>query len=79
MIAIPVEAIRFYEDTDELPFQEDSVCCLGPEGWYIMTALNTELHIKDGDWIIKFSDGYYTACSHDEFYKGYSNLSEGGG
>ena len=63
----------------ELPFHEAGVCCLGPNGWYVYDAASdSEAPLNDGDWVIKYVDGSYGVCPHDEFYSKHPELTEGG-
>lgn len=54
-----IEAEQFHEGRLPLPFRNahPPACCLGPDGWYVVTIHGQETKIVDGDWIIPEPDG----------------------
>ena len=65
---VVIEAEQFLQGPEPtpLPFSDQGVCCLGPDGWYVDT-LEGPLHISDGDWIIRGIKGEYYPCKPDIF------------
>lgn len=49
---VVVEAEHFQGPAYPLPFSPRPVCCLGPQGWYVVTIHQQETPIAIGDWII---------------------------
>ena len=74
---VVIEAQQFLpgssDASDELPFAKERVCCLGPEGWYVET-LEGNMHISDGDWIIRGVKGEYYPCKPDIFEATYEKV-----
>jgi hypothetical protein len=65
---VVIEAEQFHESTSPLPFATKSACCLGPDGWYVITIHGQETKIVDGDWIIPEPDGvHFYPCKPDIF------------
>jgi len=63
---VVIEAEQFYE-TKTLPFHPAPVCCYTAEiGWHIET-IEGNLHISEGDWIIKGVKGEFYPCKPDIF------------
>jgi hypothetical protein len=69
---VVIEAEQFNK-LASLPFSNQNVCCLGPEGWYIET-LEGPLRITEGDWIIKGVKGEIYPCKNDIFLETYEEV-----
>lgn len=54
-----IEAEQFHEDRQPLPFSDKGACCLGPDGWYVVTIHGQKTRIVDGDWIVPEPDGLH--------------------
>jgi hypothetical protein len=54
---VEFEAEQFWPDRQPLPFADRGACCLGPDGWYVVTAHGQETKIVAGDWIVPEPDG----------------------
>lgn len=67
-IPVVIEAEQFLPGIMPLPFAKEAVCCLGDwgTGWYIET-LEGNLHISEGDFIIKGVKGEFYPCKPDIF------------
>ncbi len=63
------------DESYRLPFADEGVCCLGPDGWYIET-LEGPLHISDRDWIIKGIKGEFYPCKSDIFEATYDPVDD---
>ena len=70
---VVIEAEHFKSASLPLPFANQSVCCLGPAGWYINT-LEGPLHISEDDWIIKGVKGEFYPCKPDIFAATYESV-----
>lgn len=62
---VVIEAEQFTKK-QPLPFAEQRVCLLGPEGWYVET-MEGPLHISENDWIIRGVQGEHYPCKPDIF------------
>lgn len=72
---IVIDAEQFFSDRTPLPFRDRSACCLGPDGWYVVTIHGQETKIVDGDWIIPEPDGvHFYPCKSDIFAATYEEV-----
>ena len=63
-----IVAEQFMPETLPLPFADKGACCLGPDGWYVVTIHGQETRIVDGDWIIPEPDGeHFYPCKPEVF------------
>lgn len=67
---VVVEAEQFLPHREPLPFAQERVCLIGPNGWYIET-LEGPLCISNGDWIVKGVKGEFYLCKPDIFEQTY--------
>lgn len=70
-----IEAEQFLEEASILPFASEGACCLGPNGWYVVTAQEQEAPIVNGDWIIREPDGvHFYPCKNEIFRERYEEV-----
>jgi len=70
---VVIEAEQFKEKDLPLPFANQGVCELGPDGWYVRT-LEGPLHVSENDWIIKGVKGEFYPCKPDIFASTYEEV-----
>lgn len=70
---IVVEAEQFFVAAKTLPFNYDSVCQFDGDKWLIST-LEGDMTISEGDWVIKGVNGEYYPCKPDIFEKSYEQV-----
>ena len=69
------DAEQFFEGKP-LPFASENACCLGPDGWYVVTTHGHKTPIVDGDFIIREPNGNgFYPCKPDIFLKNHVVLS----
>jgi hypothetical protein len=69
------EAEQFHEGKLPLPFSAERACCLGPNGWYVVTTHGQETKIVDGDYIVREPDGNgFYPCKPDIFESSHDEM-----